>query len=234
MKVAVLSDIHGNSVALEAVLAEAEKAGVEHLLTLGDFVGYYYRPDEVLAQLAKFNTTMIRGNHETMMEAARDDEQSAEKIRARYGSGVNVALKKLSEEQVAELLALPQTSIVTLDGVRFLLAHGSPWDNNEYIYPDTDEAVHRKCAAEEADFVLLGHTHYPFMYARDGAVVLNPGSVGQPRDTGNSASWAIIDTNNRSVVHKRTMFDITALLEEAERIDPDIQYLRDVLKRNTI
>lgn len=231
MKIGVLADIHGNSVALEAVLKEVVALGVEHLLVLGDIVGYYYNPGDVLAQLAPFETTMIRGNHETMMEAAEHDESSAEKIRAKYGSGVSLALKKLSPEQVKQLLALPKTARVTLDGVTFLLCHGSPWDTNEYIYPDADEAVLKKCAAEDADFVLMGHTHRPFVYAHEGTVVLNAGSVGQPRDIGNLASWAVIDTANRSVVQRRTVFDIIPVQQEAERIDPAMPYLTDVLQR---
>ena len=231
MKIGVLADIHGNDVALKAVLAEVADAGIDHLLVLGDFVGYYYNPHDVLAQLAKFKTTMIRGNHETMMEVSQTDEEAKEKIRAKYGSGVALALEKLSTAQAKELLALPTTSRVMLDGVTFLLCHGSPWDTNEYIYPDASEEVLRRCAAEDADFVLLGHTHRPFVYAHEGTVVLNAGSVGQPRDIGNLASWAIIDTANRSVVQRRTMFDILPVLQEAQRIDPAVPYLADVLTR---
>ncbi len=234
MKIAVISDIHGNNIAFEAVLEEVSQAGIEHLFVLGDFVGYYYNPEKVLAQLAHFKTTMVRGNHETMMEAAQHDESSAKKIQARYGSGVSLALKKLSAEQIKQLLALPETARVTMDGVAFLLCHGSPWDNNEYIYPDASEDVLRRCASQGADFVLMGHTHRPFVYTHGGTVVLNSGSVGQPRDIGNLASWAIIDTANRSVIHRRTLFDTAPIVEEAKRIDPDVPYLAEVLTRKKL
>jgi predicted phosphodiesterase len=85
--------------------------------------------------------------------------------------------------------------------------------------------------AAEGDFILLGHTHHPFSYSRGGKTVLNPGSVGQPRDVGNLASWAVIDTSNRSVVHRRTLFDVASVAEEARRIDPAVPYLADVLRR---
>lgn len=234
MRIGILADIHGNSVALEAVLAEVTSAGIDRLLILGDFVGYYYNPDKVLSQLATFKTTMIRGNHETMMEAARSDDLAAEKIRVKYGSGVTHALAKLSPEQVKQLLELPKTAKVTLDGVTFMLCHGSPWDTNEYIYPDASEEVLRRCAAEDADFILMGHTHRPFMYAHEGKVVLNAGSVGQPRDIGDLASWAIIDTANRSIVQRRTAFDTMPVVEEAGRIDPGVPYLKDVLTRKKL
>ena len=234
MKIGILSDIHGNDIALKAVLAEVKSAGIDRLFVLGDFVGYYYNPHEVLAQLASFTTTMVRGNHETMMEVSRHNEKAAAEIRAKYGSGVAHALTKLSSTQVDELLALPETRSVTMDGVTFLLCHGSPWANDEYIYPDASEEVLRKCASEDADFILLGHTHRPFMYTHDGKVVLNPGSVGQPRDIGSLASWAIIDTTNRSVMQQRTVFDVTPVVEEAQRTDPEIPYLTEVLTRKKL
>src|SRR3989338_3024080 len=169
MKIGVLADIHGNDVALKAVLAEVADAGIDHLLVLGDFVGYYYNPHDVPAQPPGIKkTSMIRGNHETMMGVSQTDKEAKEKIRAKYGSGAALALEKLSAAQAKELLALPTTSRVMLDGVTFLLCHGSPWDTNEYIYPDASEEVLRRCAAEDADFVLLGHTHRPFVYAHEG------------------------------------------------------------------
>ncbi|OGG39856.1 hypothetical protein A2118_02600 [Candidatus Kaiserbacteria bacterium GWA2_50_9] len=234
MKIGILADIHGNNIALEAVLTEVSNAGIERLFVLGDFVGYYYNPDDVLAQLARFKTTMIRGNHEAMLEAAQKDERSKEAIRAKYGSGVSRALEKLTAVQIQELLALPKTREVTIDGLTFILCHGSPWDTNEYIYPDADEEVLRKCASEKADFILLGHTHRPFVYAREGKVVLNPGSVGQPRDIGNLASWVIIDTANRSIVQRRTAFDTVPVAKEAEHTDPHVPYLVDVLTRKKL
>jgi putative phosphoesterase len=165
---------------------------------------------------------------------AQHDEVLAKKIRAKYGSGASLALENLSKEQIKQLRELPETAEIALDGVTFLLCHGSPWDTNEYIYPDADETTLRACASQGADFVLLGHTHYPLMYTYKGKVVLNPGSVGQPRDIGNMASWAIIDTANRSVIQKRTMFDTAPILQEAQRRDPAVPYLVDVLRRKKI
>jgi putative phosphoesterase len=234
MKIGVLSDIHGNSVALKAVLDEVAQARIDELFVLGDFVGYYYNPHEVLAQLAPFTTTMVRGNHETMMEVSAHDDEAKKKVHATYGSGVLHALEKLESAQIKQLLELPETVKVTRDGLTFLLCHGSPWDNDEYIYPDASGDVLRRVASEDADFVLLGHTHHPFVHAHEGTVVLNPGSVGQPRDVGNLASWAIIDTSNRSVIHRRTAFDTAPVAEEARRTDPHVPYLVDVLNRKKI
>ncbi|MFO0212044.1 MAG: metallophosphoesterase family protein, partial [Pseudanabaena sp.] len=80
MKIGVLSDIHGNHLALEAVLKEARKLGVEKLLILGDLVGYYYHSVEVLRQLEEWSTEMIGGNHEEMMKLAQKDYAFSESV----------------------------------------------------------------------------------------------------------------------------------------------------------
>lgn len=232
MKIAVLSDIHGNIIALEAVLREMNGLNVERIFVLGDVVGYYYHPDEVLRLLEHFKTTYIRGNHERMLKEAREHQEAGRKIEEKYGHGISAALKLLSHEDLDMLTELPDTATILQDGVRFFLCHGSPWSNDEYVYPDAPPAVLEKCAAIDVDFVLMGHTHYPFVRRGSGATVLNPGSVGQPRDHGNMASWAIVDTANKDIVFKRTVFDIVSLIEEAQKIDPSVPYLREVLQRN--
>jgi len=231
MKIGVLSDIHGNSVALEAVLPALREQKVEHLFILGDFVGYYYHPDEVLKSLSEFDTTMVRGNHETMLEEARADSNAEDRIRKEFGSGVSEALLRLSTEQLDMLLALPEKREVSMGGMTFLLCHGSPSNNDEYVYPDASEEKLKACADQGVDAVLMGHTHYPLLRQFDSTILLNPGSVGQPRDKGSSASWAIIDTQEREARLFRTPFDGDSVAAEARAKDPGNPYLADVLLR---
>ena len=231
MKIAVLSDIHGNSIALSAVLKEIKDAGIRHILVLGDIVGYYYHPDEVLKQLESFETTMIRGNHETLLEEAQGNSEIEERLHIRYGSGISEALKKLSPAQIDTLLSLPEKRSVEISGMAFLLCHGSPSKNDEYVYPDADEQKLKECAIEGVDMVLMGHTHYPMLKAVGKTTLLNPGSVGQPRDIGSSASWAIIDTVGRSAELRRTPFDAGSVVNEVRAIDPQNLYLAEVLLR---
>lgn len=231
MKIGALSDIHGNSVALAEVLKDVRGAGIDTLFMLGDLVGYYYHPDEVLEQLRPFQTTMIRGNHETMLENARNDPGARDAIRAEFGSGIDETLKRLSSEEIDMLLALPEKRSLSIDGMTFLLCHGSPWKNDEYIYPDADEQKFRACADQNTEAVLMGHTHYPLLRMFNETILLNPGSVGQPRDIGSSASWAIIDTAARRAELRRTAFDGDSVADEARKMDPQNQYLQDVLLR---
>ncbi len=231
MKIAILSDIHGNSIALKVVLKEIHGMHIEHIFVLGDFVGYYYHPDEVLEALSHFKKTFVRGNHEDMLKGVRNDPEMARKIEEKYGHGISIALKSLSSKEIDMLTNLPETATVELGGKRFFLCHGSPWKNDEYIYPDAPTATLEKCTKMDADFVLMGHTHHPFIHRGSGATLVNPGSVGQARDHGGQASWAVIDTASGDVVFKRSPFDIVPLIEETKKTDPSVKYLREVLQR---
>lgn len=231
MKIAIISDIHGNNVALAAVLAEAKKSGVEMLFVLGDLVGYYYHPDEVLMLLEDWPKEMIGGNHEAMLKEAQNDELAAGAIRRKYGSGIDYALTKLSAEKIGGLTGLPLTKVVEFDGMRCALFHGAPWDNTFYVHPDTEASVLERCVVSGTDFVFMGHAHRPFAFQKDSTFVANAGSVGQARDRGGVASWIFANTANRTVVFKNTPYDVSTLVAEAKMIDPALNYLHEILVR---
>jgi diadenosine tetraphosphatase ApaH/serine/threonine PP2A family protein phosphatase len=204
MRVAVLSDIHSNLVALEAVLAVCTDA--DQIWCLGDLVGYGPRPNEVLARLRSLGATSVAGNHEWAaigrMDTAdfNDDAASA----AEWTAG------QLDEQNRVFLSALPQTRVVG----DFTLAHGSPRDPLwEYIIsaPQAEANLDHFFTR----FCLVGHTHLPSLFVEreskqvfaayaepdtelelssfSGRALLNPGSVGQPRDGDPRASFLKLD-----------------------------------------
>ena len=232
MKIALLSDIHGNHHALEAVLESVARQNISTLFVLGDVVGYYYRPDVVLRLLGDFQTTWIRGNHEVILNNLRNKTLDPEVVRKKYGSGASLALEILSSDQIDMLVQLPDLRHLEIGGVSFTLCHGSPSDPNRYVYPDTSDESLAECASfVKSDFLLMGHTHYPFVNVKNGVVLVNPGSVGQPRDQSAGASWAVIDTESKSLVFKQTPYPTSELINEINRIDPDVSFLREVLTR---
>ncbi len=117
MKIAVISDIHGNYDALVEVLKKAKKEGVEHLLILGDIVGYYYHPDKILNILTEWSFDIIKGNHENILEDLIASPSLGESIRLKYGSGHQEAMDKLSSQQLDFLRDLPETKPVQFDAV---------------------------------------------------------------------------------------------------------------------
>jgi len=231
MKIALLSDIHGNDKALIAVLKEINAAGVKKILFLGDYIGYYYNADIVLDLIHSYDKEMIKGNHELLMKESINDKRKSFENQKAYGSGLEYAKKLLSTEQIKYLINLPEKKELEFDGLKILICHGSPWNNNEYIYPDAPHDKIDRIFQLNYDLVIYGHTHYPALWEKDGKKICNPGSVGQPRDRKPGASWALWDTEINQIILKREYYDTTSLIESCKINDPDNNYLWEVLER---
>lgn len=233
MKIAVLADIHGNIAALRQVLAQARDEQSERLFVLGDMVGYYYAARDVIRSLKEWPMDAIRGNHERSFAETLLSDEAGELYRKRYGSALDVARETLDQQDIDWLAALPDRTEARLGNLRFELCHGSPRNADEYVYPNAAMDVLDACRIADRDMILMGHTHYPMLLAKPKPVLVNPGSVGQARDVGGFASWALIDTHTQTVTLKRTAYDTSALAEEVRRRDPHLPYLVDVLHRGS-
>ena len=234
MKVAVISDIHGNHYALESVLTEARKRKVEKLLILGDIVGYYYHPELVMKMISDWDYRLIRGNHEDLLSGLINKTVNEKELRLKYGSGHNRALQNLSPSELSQLIGAPVQLKVEIGNCKFLMCHGSPWDADKYIYPDAKPETLEKCDNEEVDFVLIGHSHYQFIHNNAHSTLINAGSVGQSRALGGVANWVIIVTDDKSVELMGTPYDTGKLEKEIDMNDPELPYLKNILKRGKI
>lgn len=231
MRLGLLGDIHGNADALKVVLAAARRRGVDALCVTGDFVGYYYRPAEVLDMLAEWTTYSVRGNHEQMLAHAISAPDSLAAYESRYGSGLRCAIEQLRAEQLEFLDRLPVMADLSFDGCRVILAHGAPWDTDQYVYPDAPSEMLERLAGLSADLVVLGHTHYRFHKTVAACQIANPGSVGQPRDRIPGAAWVLFDTETRDYQAYAEPYDIGPLVFEARQRDSRLTYLHEVLTR---
>jgi putative phosphoesterase len=231
VKLGLLADIHGNAPALAAVLDAARTLGVERLLCAGDYVGYYGEPARCLELLAGWDATYVKGNHESMLQEVITEPSRAEGIRRRYGSGLALALEQLTPKQISFLTSLPVQHRLDVDGCSILLCHGAPWDTDHYIYPDAPDELLRRCAAGGEDYVVMGHTHHRFNRQVGTTTLINPGSVGQPRDRRPGAAWAWFDTSTREMQPRIEPYDIDAVVARARATDPDVPYLWEVLTR---
>lgn len=231
MKIAVISDIHGNHYALQKVLLVAKQNNVDKLLVLGDIVGYYYYPSEVLSFLNEWDYELIRGNHETLLHQVLNGEIEMSYLTQKYGSGHQIALDTLSDSQLDTLTNAPDQKEIVIDGVKMLMCHGSNWDPNQYLYPDTDTKLLSRSAEADADFVFIGHSHYPFVFKNENNTLINVGSVGQSRKYGGISNWVILDTSDKSFKFKETSYDVEPLIKDVQEINPEMDYLIQVLKR---
>ena len=203
----LIADIHANSPALLAVLRDAGR--VEMILHVGDLVDYNPFPGAVISIAKESGIISVMGNHD------RDSAQNRP-----YGynpiaeASCHWTYHKLTIQERRYLLSLPEKSEVEISGLRIFFCHGSPrLFLDEYVYAETSDQLFESFLEEtSADLVILGHTHIPFVKRLgDSKYVLNPGSVGQPRDRNPMASYMILEImgkNEFSVAHRRVRYDI--------------------------
>jgi putative phosphoesterase len=189
MRILLLADVHGNWPALQAVLA-AETFDV--CLCLGDLVDYALEPAPCIAWARENAHHIVRGNHD---HGVAQNVTVTARNGFKYLTGVTRPLtrERLDEADLRYLSRLPLTRMVTLDGTRYFLCHASPRDPLDEYAPANPEFWARRLENVDADVVCVGHTHQPYALEVGDKLVINPGSVGQPRDGDPRASYAIIE-----------------------------------------
>lgn len=230
MLVAVISDIHGNIFALNEVIKQIKDNNINRVYFLGDFVGYYYHPKQVFDELKKLNTTMIMGNHEQYLIDCIDGLIDIHELSKKYGSGHEIGLNELSISDIKNIRNLPKYHLETIEDVKIACFHGSPFDENFYLYPNTDKSIFLKCDLE-ADFTFVGHSHYPFVVKLPNSTLINVGSVGQSRKKGGIASWCVFNTENGVIEMQSTPYNVNPLIDLINQHDPGLVYLKKILKR---
>ena len=239
-KIACLSDIHGNSDALVAVLGEAQNRGVTYLFICGDIAGYYYDTATAWKILSSWDVVMCHGNHETILsEWVGGTPERKEQIRLKYGSSYRLAAETMDKHDLNSLLSLKHPVPIQVDGISFLLSHGAPWDENAYVYPDMKETDRDNFVAyiKKYSVILIGHTHYQFAERYKDSLILNPGSVGQPRSGKEAdtalcrAQWALFDTESGHYDLMTTLYDPSRIIRQVDLYDSHLPYLKSVLKR---
>ena len=222
MRALVVSDLHSNAEALRAVMSHVRRKKFDSIVCLGDFVGYCAEPNQVVDMMrtVKAKKLYIRGNHDRVSVGLGE------------GAGFNPAAKEAAEWTTAHLSApnrrflekLPHGPMRRDD---FLLCHGSPHDEDEYVFNEFHAT--KIFESTDAPIVLYGHTHLPVVFwidekerVRGAAVrgdaqvklergrryIINPGSVGQPRDRNPAACYAILDVTRAILTYIRVPYDV--------------------------
>lgn len=224
MKMLVISDLHSNHEALTAVLNDVRRKKFDRIVCLGDFVGYGAKPNQVLDRMRQLRQQKlyVRGNHDRVVST--NDE----------GEGFNYAARaaalwtrdQLSAANRVFLQSLPPGPVS--DGGGILICHGSPFDEDEYLFSERD--AYRVLQSYDAPIIFFGHTHLPVVFEFDPQVgvsaqlirkpatvplrrnrryLVNPGSVGQPRDRNPMASYLLFDQQRLTVQYRRVRYDVT-------------------------
>jgi putative phosphoesterase len=215
MRIAILSDIHSNLDALEAVVGKLPK--YDELICLGDVVGYGPQPNEVIERLQQLRpTTVLMGNHDCAVVTG-----DTEGFSSHAAVAIEWTRREISETGLHYLAALKPSARLEREGVTLALFHGSPRDPfSEYVFPGLPERVGRRLVEiAAAKIVLLGHTHMPMLYRFNGSVLANPGSVGQPRDGDHRASFALLTLSHSELNFgvQRVQYDVSSVADRIIR-----------------
>ncbi len=213
MRILVIADIHSNWPALAAI-----QEPFDACLFAGDIVDYGTDPVPCITWAKQHVTAGIRGNH---------DHAVAQQIAARGGRGFRrlaAATRPLQwdlidAKRLKYLARLPVTQHIEIDGRTFFLVHATPRDPMDEYLSDDPDAWTERLQTVTADFVCVGHTHIPCHLQLNGKQLLNPGSVGQPRDGDPRAAYAIIEDG--VVQLRRVEYDIDATLDQMRRTGID-------------
>lgn len=223
MRYLVISDIHANLEALDAVLAAAGDLAYERILVLGDLVGYGGDPNAVVDRVRELAPHgLIRGNHDKVGSGV----ETAEGFNAVARSAIRWTYDALTASNREWLANLPTGPVIVDELIE--ICHGTPFDEDAYVFDDLDAL--RGLHASQRALCLFGHTHVQIGYALQGdqftlttldemrplrvAVaegskhLLNPGSVGQPRDGDPRAGFALVDTERREGILYRIDYPV--------------------------
>ncbi len=202
MKVALISDIHANLPALRAVLEDLPD--VDCCICAGDVVGYYPFANEVCDLVRNSGAYVVRGNHDAFVVGElipREEDRKAYKV--------DWTRKQLKSRHLKWLASLPvEMSFHWAERV-IKVRHASPWDEETYLYPDSKKLTEIKLNRNEIH--IFGHTHHPMKVPCGEGFVVNPGSVGQPRDWNPKAGYIILDTRSGDVELCRVNYDFVKL-----------------------
>ncbi|MDG6905589.1 MAG: metallophosphoesterase family protein [Nitrososphaerota archaeon] len=215
MKLLLISDIHSNFEALQEILNHTD---CDEILFAGDVVDYGPNPTDVFYILEYLKAKRVLGNHDAAAAFGIDCRSSA----ATYEASVTTRKRittQLMPRKALELLGKAEKKLnLEFDGMRIRLLHAAPGDEL-YRYITKDEAS--KLEIEDADLLVLGHTHIPYEVRREKTWVVNPGSAGMPKDGDPRASYAVLDTIKRQVEFKRIRYDVDLMLSQLRKLVGD-------------
>ena len=208
MRIVVLSDIHGNLLALDACLADLEaQGGADGIVVAGDLCLDGPKPKKVLQRLEEIGASCVRGNTERYLSEEATDETFTESEIAQ----ISWTRREIGERWLQWLKDLPFALRIGEDDNQLLVVHANPRSDNEHIWPDADETVlHRLIGNDPATAIAFGHLHLPYVRMWRGKLLANVSSIGLPKDGDPRAGYAIFTerAGGWELKHRRVAFDV--------------------------
>ncbi|HVR45147.1 MAG TPA: metallophosphoesterase family protein [Candidatus Binatia bacterium] len=207
MRIAVLSDIHGNLLGLDACLADlASQGGAEAIVVAGDLCLDGPKPKKVLQRLEEIGAACVRGNTDRYI----GEESSSETLEPVKRAQVDWTRREIGDSWRSWLQALPFALRIGEDDNQLLIVHANPKTDDEHLWPDAEADVLRRLIGKErATTIAFGHLHLPYVRMWRGKLLVNVASAGLPKDGDPRACYAILTERHGGwqVKHRRVAFD---------------------------
>ena len=214
MKIAVISDIHANTSALEAALDKIKSLRTDKIFCLGDILMAGYDPNGTAKIITELdNLEIIQGNTDKMVACFSEELlEKAKKKSPCMGYALEDDLKIIDEKYKDFVRNLPESKYIEINGLKIQLVHGSPRQQDENIYPNLAlEDVEKMVESSSADLILCGHTHIPCGYSLEsGKTVVNVGSIGRSMTEDKMPYWAMLDIDDNGtfqIEHTSVKYD---------------------------
>lgn len=252
MRLVIFSDVHGNYYAFDAFCTQIKNMSYDYIVFCGDIFGYYYNQKEIIAGLRQLSETgrliWIKGNHDEYflklyksgaVRRNHSEDLPFEKeafinediLIANYGHSYYQVTQRFTEDETELVASHDSQYILEAEGIRVGIFHGTPEDSLEgRLYSDKPVLASDKYC--KYNIVILGHTHCRMLRYEENTLIVNSGSLGQPRD-GNGYGFAVLDTVSRDVKFLNVEIDNKALYQQIDRFDPDLKKLKEVLERKS-
>ncbi|MCQ6278879.1 metallophosphoesterase [Bacillus sp. EB600] len=238
MRIAFISDIHGNAVALDAVLADIEKKQVDKIYVLGDISYRGPEPKRALDLVRSLNTDVIKGNaDEWVVRGVKEGEVAASAFEM-MNKERDWIFSQLDEESIRYLDELPTELNPQFGKIKIHAFHATPNSLFDVVQPfESDDALIEKMMGNNADIFIYAHIHKPFIRYIEGKCLINIGSVGLPFDGLAKSSYAIVDVNEESFQTSivRVNYDVSKVIKQYKEANyPNSEQMVKVIENGRI
>lgn len=234
MKYAFISDIHGNAVALEAVLKDISTKNVDKIIVLGDLCFRGPEPKKALDMIRSLETDVIKGNADEWVIRGIKKGEVPHHALDMMNKERNWCVSQLDKDDMDFLLGLPHSYKLNIEAMAIEGFHATPDSLFDIVLPQTDDStIYKKLMSSEAKIFVYAHIHTPFIRYINGKVIINTGSVGLPFDGLTKASYAIVEitSGNFRTSIERVDLDIDKVTNLYHNLDyPNTEMMIRLLK----
>ena len=234
MKIAFISDIHGNANALEAVIDDIHQKKVDKIIVLGDLAYRGPEPKRAIDLIQGLNATVIKGNADEWIVRGVNKGEVPDAALDTMNKERDWTVSQLTQTDLDYLANLPTEIRFEEKGILFHAFHATPTSLFDVVLPNTkNEEIESKLMGKEADVYLYGHIHKPYIRTINGKTVINLGSVGLPFDGVTKASYAIVELHNNGIGAsiERVRYDLVETIDKYKEVNyPNVTLMKEIIQ----